>query len=130
MLELAWLNSHFESGLRSPLDTAILEQEPMRFRWTKIDEVPFDFERRRVSVLIEREGRRVLVIKGAPEDILKLSDRYEVAGENDTHLLDEAALAKAMAQFHGLCAEGFRMLGIAWREEPADTEPRCGTRRT
>ncbi|MGZ5836829.1 MAG: HAD-IC family P-type ATPase, partial [Xanthobacteraceae bacterium] len=61
VLELAWLNSHFESGLRSPLDTAILEHAADVSRgWTKIDEVPFDFERRRVSVLLEREGRRVL----------------------------------------------------------------------
>ena len=78
VLELAWLNSHFESGLRSPLDTAILEHAPhAATEWTKIDEVPFDFERRRVSVLIERAGRRILVVKGAPEDVLKLSSRYE-----------------------------------------------------
>ena len=81
VLELAWLNSHFESGLRSPLDTAILEHAPhIASDWTKLDEVPFDFERRRVSVLLEREGRRVLVVKGAPEDILKLSNRYEDLG--------------------------------------------------
>ncbi|MGZ3408796.1 MAG: magnesium-translocating P-type ATPase [Xanthobacteraceae bacterium] len=120
VLELAWLNSHFESGLRSPLDTAILEHAADVSRgWTKIDEVPFDFERRRVSVLLEREGRRVLVVKGAPEDILKLSDRYEVSGENDTKPLDAAALAGATKQFEGLCEEGFRALGIAWRDEPA-----------
>ena len=120
VLELAWLNSHFESGLRSPLDTAILERTPdIPAGWTKLDEVPFDFERRRVSVLLERKGRRVLIVKGAPEDVLKLSDRYEQSGERDTQPLDAAALARAIGQFHALCGEGFRVLGIAWREEPA-----------
>ena len=87
--------------------------------WTKLDEVPFDFERRRVSVLLEREGRRILVVKGAPEDVLKLSSRYEQSGESDTQPLDAAALARAHAQFQALSEEGFRVLGIAWRDEPA-----------
>jgi Mg2+-importing ATPase len=120
VLELAWLNSHFESGLRSPLDTAILEHAPHSpSAWTKLDEVPFDFERRRVSVLLEREGRRVLVVKGAPEDVLKLSNRYEQSGESDTQPLEAAALARAHKQFQALGEEGFRVLGIAWRDEPA-----------
>ena len=120
VLELAWLNSHFETGLRSPLDTAILEHGSRNpAGWTKIDEVPFDFERRRVSVLLEREGRRILVVKGAPEDLLKLSSRYELSGERDTQPFDAAALARAQTQFQTLCTEGFRVLGIAWREEPA-----------
>ncbi|MGB9398948.1 MAG: magnesium-translocating P-type ATPase [Pseudolabrys sp.] len=120
VLELAWLNSHFESGLRSPLDAAILEHvSSIPAGWTKIDEVPFDFERRRVSVLLEHGGRRILVIKGAPEDVLKLSSRYELSGENDTQPFDAAALARANTQFQTLCEEGFRVLGIAWREEPA-----------
>ena len=120
VLELAWLNSHFESGLRSPLDAAILEHGPsVPAGWTKIDEVPFDFERRRVSVLLEHEGRRILVVKGAPEEVLKLSNRYELSGESDTQPFDAAARARANTQFQTLCEEGFRVLGIAWREEPA-----------
>ena len=104
VLELAWLNSHFESGLRSPLDTAILEHgSSIPAGWTKIDEVPFDFERRRVSVLLEHEGRRILVVKGAPEDVLKLSSRYELSGERDTQPFDAAALARAQTQFQTLC---------------------------
>ncbi|MGA8930434.1 MAG: magnesium-translocating P-type ATPase, partial [Pseudolabrys sp.] len=120
VLELAWLNSHFESGLRSPLDAAILEHGPsVPAGWTKIDEVPFDFERRRVSVLLEHEGRRILVVKGAPEEVLKLSNCYELSGESDTQPFDAAARARANTQFQTLCEEGFRVLGIAWREEPA-----------
>ena len=96
-LELAWLNSHFESGLRSPLDEAILQHRTFDASvWTKIDEVPFDFERRRVSVLLERSGERELVVKGAPDDILKLCTAYEAGDAQQP--LDDAALAQVQAQ--------------------------------
>lgn len=116
-LELAWLNSHFESGLRSPLDEAILQHRTFDASvWTKIDEVPFDFERRRVSVLLERSGERELVVKGAPDDILKLCTAHE-AGEAQQPL-DDAALAQVRATCHALEDEGFRVLAIAWRPVP------------
>jgi P-type Mg2+ transporter len=122
VLELAWLNSHFESGLRSPLDTAILEHGARESDgWAKLDEVPFDFERRRVSVLLERAGRRILVVKGAPEDVLRLSSHYEEPGR-DPQLLDAATMARALALFESLGAEGFRVLGVAWREVPPSQE--------
>ena len=116
-LELAWLNSHFESGLRSPLDDAILQHRTLDASvWTKIDEVPFDFERRRVSVLLERSGERELVVKGAPDDILKLYTAYEA---NDAQQpLDDVALAQVRATCHALEDEGFRVLAIAWRPVP------------
>ena len=76
----AYVNSQFESGMKSPLDEAILAAHPFDMTgWTKIDEVPFDFERRRVSVLVEHEAKRRLIVKGAPEDLLRLSQRYEDA---------------------------------------------------
>jgi Mg2+-importing ATPase len=118
-LELAWLNSHFESGLRSPLDEAILQHRTFDARvWTKIDEVPFDFERRRVSVLLERGGERELVVKGAPDDILQLCTAYETG--TATQPLDEAALAQVRATCHALEDDGFRVLAIAWRRVPPE----------
>lgn len=121
VLELAYLNSFFETGLKSPLDDAILEHKEIDITsWRKIDEVPFDFERRRVSVLVDNGQKRILVIKGAPEDILHLCTTYE--GESDTDLcpLDDAARATVRALFDSLGREGFRVLGIAWRHEEAD----------
>ncbi|MFM7025027.1 MAG: magnesium-translocating P-type ATPase [Limnohabitans sp.] len=119
-LELAWLNSHFESGLRSPLDEAILQNRSFDASvWTKIDEVPFDFERRRVSVLIERTpcpGERELVVKGAPDDILGLCTRYEDGDASKA--MDDAALERVHATCHALEDEGFRVLAIAWRPVP------------
>src|SRR4249920_2977074 len=74
VLELAYLNSFFETGLKSPLDEAILSHQHLDVRrWKKIDEAPFDFERRRVSVLVDDGATRLLVVKGAPEEILGLS---------------------------------------------------------
>ena len=116
VLAMAYLNSYFESGLKSPLDDAILAHEDIDVSdWTKIDEVPFDFERRRVSVLVERAGARRLVVKGAPEDVLRLCTHYQ-GSSGDSVLLDEVALARINTLFDALGEEGFRVLGIAWRD--------------
>jgi Mg2+-importing ATPase len=125
VLELAWLNSHFQAGLRNPLDAAIIESgaksgPPRDAGWTKIDEVPFDFQRRRVSVLVEHEGHRLLITKGAPEDVIKLATRYEEPGKPEPLPLDDAARAGAAKVFDGLGAEGFRALGVAWRDLEPD----------
>ncbi len=121
VLELAYLNSYFETGLKSPLDDAILEHQDVAITgWKKIDEVPFDFERRRVSVLVDNGVKRLLVIKGAPEDILSLSTSYEGESESDLHPLDDAARAKVRALFDSLGREGFRVLAVAWCQEKSD----------
>ncbi len=122
VLELAYLNSFFESGLRSPMDDAILEHKEIEIAaWKKIDEVPFDFERRRVSVIVDNGQKRLLVIKGAPEDILRLSTHYEENGEADFKELDESALARIETLSETFAKEGFRVLGVAWKQV-AETE--------
>jgi Mg2+-importing ATPase len=121
VLELAYLNSFFETGLKSPLDDAILEHKEIDVTgWRKIDEVPFDFERRRVSVLVDNGQRRMLVVKGAPEDILRLCTSYEGGSDTDLLSLDDAAMASIRALFDSLGREGFRVLGIAWRQVETD----------
>jgi Mg2+-importing ATPase len=113
VLELAYLNSFFETGLKSPLDDAILEHKEIdASSWLKIDEVQFDFERRRISVLLDNGSIRLLVIKGAPEDILRLSVGYELDQEAGLRPLDDAARASINAQFEALSKEGFRVLGL------------------
>ena len=67
-LELAYVNSKFQTGIRSPFDEVILRQlSPKTQDYIKRDEIPFDFERRRLSVVVEQQSRRVLITKGAPE---------------------------------------------------------------
>lgn len=121
ILEWAYLNSYFETGLRNPLDEAILEHKNIdTSSWQKIDEVPFDFERRRVSVLVDNGQKRMLIVKGAPEDILRLCTTYE--GGSETHLLplDDAAMISLKTLCDSLGKEGFRVLGIAWRQVEND----------
>ena len=112
----AFVNSRFESGMKSPLDEAILANNSFDMTgWRKIDEVPFDFERRRVSVLIEHGAKRRLIVKGAPEDLLRLSSRYEV-DNGETRSLDRETRQTFEATLNALGAEGFRVLGIASRQ--------------
>ena len=119
VLELAYLNSFFETGLKSPLDEAILEHQHIDVSaWKKIDEVPFDFERRRVSVLLENGSTRLLVVKGAPDDITGLCTLCEEGAAERHCTVDDTELARIRAQYHDLEKEGFRVLGIAWRHVP------------
>jgi Mg2+-importing ATPase len=121
VLELAYVNSYFETGIRSPLDDAILRHEHLDVSaWRKVDEVPFDFERRRVSVLVERERQRTLVVKGSPEDVLRLCARYESGDGGTSSPLDEATRLRVLDLYGTFSREGFRVLGVAWREVPAD----------
>ncbi len=122
VMQMAQLNAAFETGLKSPLDEAILAAGKIDLTaWRKIDEVPFDFERRRVSILVEGGGRRLLIVKGAPEDILGHAASYEQQAA-PPRPLDAAARKTAAATFNGLGAEGYRVLGVAWREVEADRD--------
>jgi P-type Mg2+ transporter len=122
VMQMALLNAVFETGLKSPLDDAILAAGRLDLTaWRKIDEVPFDFERRRVSVLVESGGRRLIVVKGAPEDVLRLASRYQQQG-SAPRPLDAVARQTADATFNALGVEGYRVLGVAWREVEADRQ--------
>jgi Mg2+-importing ATPase len=115
VFRLAYLNSHFESGIKSPLDEAIIAFRALDVTGLeKIDELPFDFERRRVSVLVGRGPERLLVVKGAPEDVLQRSTHYQAEG-GVVKLLDRAARAALDGLFQRLGEEGFRVLGVASR---------------
>jgi Mg2+-importing ATPase len=122
VLLLAYLNSSFETGIRSPLDDAILQHEghPAIEQWHKVDEVPFDFERRRVSVLVDNGRSRLLIVKGAFEDILRLSTRYESSAPDSLHPLDTAMRKRLREYFNQFSRDGLRVLGIAWRPVSLD----------
>ncbi|MEI6159180.1 MAG: magnesium-translocating P-type ATPase [Roseococcus sp.] len=122
VLELAAVNSRFESGVKSPLDDAILaaaEALPLQ-DWERIADIPFDFERRRVSVLAAHQGRRLLVVKGAPEELMARADRLE--GASGPVPLDDASRTALEAQHEALAGQGLRCLGVAWREMPPERD--------
>ena len=117
---LTYLNSFFESGLKSALDQAIIDSnKPDISTWRKIDEVPFDFERKRVSVLVTSAEETLLIVKGAPEEILKLCTNYEnSAGE--IQILSSSKMAECKTKFEALSEEGFRVLAVAFRKVAND----------
>ena len=108
------LNSFFETGLKSPLDEAILEHEHFDFSsYIKVSEIPFDFVRRRLSVIAEHEGQRIIITKGAPEEVFKVCSSYELHGEVSE--LTSQMRAKLEEKYNDLSREGYRVLGVAYR---------------
>lgn len=117
-LQLAYLNSKFETGIRSPLDTAILQQPcPDIEGYQKCDEIPFDFERRRLSIVVERGSERLLITKGSPEGILGLLAGFETEGR--VRPVDPEALARCRQTYEALSGKGFRVLAVAYASVPA-----------
>jgi Mg2+-importing ATPase len=122
VLDLAWLNSRFETGIRNPLDQAILDAPaPPAGHWRKVDELPFDFERKRVSVLLDDGERRLLIVKGAPEDVLALCADGTRDGEGGARW-DDAARLRAAHTRQALESAGFRVLAVACRSLPRTHE--------
>src|SRR5271157_5935609 len=119
VLTLAYSNSKFETGIRSPLDMAILQNpEPVEAAaYEKRDEIPYDFERRRLSIVVERQSRRLLITKGAPGGILARSVSYESDGRIAP--LDAAALGRCRTTYAALSRQGFRVLAVAYTEVEA-----------
>jgi Mg2+-importing ATPase len=117
--ELACLNSRFTGGMRNALDDALLASAPAPMAdWTRLDELPFDFDRRRSSVLAACSRGMLMITKGAPEALLRLCTRVEAADGTISPLDDTVRhhLARIIEEQGG---QGFRLLGVAWREMPA-----------
>jgi Mg2+-importing ATPase len=118
--DLARLNSRFASGMRSNLDDAILADAPPLAAGTMCcDDLPFDFERRRSSVLVSRGNTRIMVTKGASESLLLLCSRMEAA-DGSVLPLDEETKAKISELIEEKGRQGYRLLGVAWRDVAAD----------
>jgi Mg2+-importing ATPase len=114
VLLYSFLNSHFETGLKSPFDEAILTFKDFDIKgYQKIDEVPFDFTRRRVSVVVEHEGNQLLITKGAPEEIFKVCSQYEL--EDKTFDVISESLRKIEQRYYDLSSKGFRVLGVSYK---------------
>lgn len=121
VLEYAFLNSHYQSGLKNLLDEAVVayvqrpEYADIVPRFTKIDEMPFDFQRRRMSVVLDRgDGTHLLIAKGAVEEIFAVSDRYRLGETNGT--LDPVHFDDAKKEMEKLNNEGFRVVAVACKE--------------
>ena len=121
VLEFAFLNSYYQSGLRNLLDVAVLDKVDMyadlhpEANYRKVDEIPFDFQRRRMSVVVEEEEERhVLICKGAVEEIFSICNRAEIAGEIE-NLVPEDLLRLRDVTLE-LNEDGFRVIAVAYKE--------------
>jgi len=115
VLLYSYLNSYYETGLKSPLDEAILKHRNLDVRgYQKIDEVPFDFVRKRVSVVVETERQLFMIVKGAPEEVMKICSYCEL----DDRVFDlTSVLHKRIEQkYYDLSSEGFRVLGVSYKK--------------
>lgn len=119
VLTLARLNSKFQTGIRSPLDLAILQgPEPEGTAgYDKRDEIPYDFERRRLSIVVQSQSQALLITKGAAEGILGRSVAYEAKGVRAP--LDAALLERCRNTYRELSQQGFRVLAVAYAEVEA-----------
>jgi Mg2+-importing ATPase len=120
VLDLAYLNSYYQTGLKNLLDVAVLEHAELKVAdaYRKVDEIPFDFNRRRMSVVVARdEQQHLLITKGAVEEVLAVCSRVR-HGEAVEPLTPEL-LARIRSITADLNAEGLRVVGVAAREHAA-----------
>lgn len=117
VLQMIFLNSYFEAGVKSPLDDAVLKHErPDIHEYTKVEEIPFDFERRRLSVVVRKGDERLLVTKGAVENTFDVCS-YAVLDDGDRPF-DESCREIARQTYQALSSDGYRVLGVAVKQVP------------
>ena len=121
VLLYAFVNSYYETGLKSPLDGAVLRYKHLDVKgFDKVDEVPFDFIRRRVSIIVEHEESRLMICKGALEEVASVCSRFEL--ENKIIDFTSEQQKKMRDNYYRLSSQGFRVLGVSYRrteEKPA-----------
>lgn len=131
VLALAYMNSHFQTGLKSVLDRAILAHTETHAdaaiaSCTKVDEIPFDFQRRIMSVVVRTpEGIDRIISKGAPEEIFARCRQFELDGE--LFPMEHIVIEELKEEYEALSADGFRVLAIASKEVPPRVAAGGGT---
>jgi Mg2+-importing ATPase len=122
VLALVYLNSHFQTGLKNVLDRAVLEHREIHAEinvpaWEKVDEIPFDFSRRLMSVVVETpEDTHRIITKGAPEEVFRRCTQFELEGQlypMDPILIDDLRL-----EYEALSEDGFRVLAVSYKDVP------------
>ena len=120
VLVLAYINSHFQTGLKNVLDRAVLAHTETHAHaqipeYTKVDEIPFDFQRRIMSVVVRTpEGKDLVISKGAPEAVFPRCEAFTLDGT--LHPMDHAHIDTLKTEYERLSADGFRVLAIACKE--------------
>jgi Mg2+-importing ATPase len=114
----AYLNAKFQTGYTNPLDQAILNAGEIDVSgWEKVDEIPYDFVRKKLSVVLEKEGKKLLIAKGAVPQMLSICQDVVVDGHTEPMRAREEGIK---AYFEASCREGFRTLALAYGEGDAE----------
>ncbi|MEM0360580.1 MAG: magnesium-translocating P-type ATPase [Candidatus Diapherotrites archaeon] len=117
VLNLAYINSYYQTGLKGTLDKAVLKHESISVKnYKKVDEVPFDFNRKIMTVIVEENGKNLLVSKGSTEDIYKRCSKYEKNGKIKP--LTSNLLQKLRNEYLKLNEQGFRVIAVAYKRTP------------
>ena len=122
VLLFGYLISNFQTGLKNLLDRAILDSADFHGnalveKYKKLDEIPFDFTRRMMSVLVQDpEGKAILFTKGAPEEVFQHSSHFELDGKLSP--MDPALMVGLKQQYDSLSNDGFRVLAVATKDLP------------
>ena len=124
VLEFAFLNSHFQTGLKNVLDRAVLQHQEIHrdlsiTDYSKVDEIPFDFSRKMMSVVVSTPmHKHRLICKGAPESVLTRCTQFELDG--DLYPMDPLLIDDLKQEYDRLSADGFRVLALAY----SDSDPK------
>jgi len=127
VLHYGYINSYYQTGLKNLMDVAILDHRNLNDEllvdenYRKIDELPFDFQRRRMSVIVEdNQNRHLLICKGAVEEVMRLSTHVEIEGEILAVLPEHDEHRKR--RIGELNSEGFRVIAVAYRWFSGDND--------
>ena len=120
VLKYSFLNSYYQTGLKGNIDEAVLKRakenglEEIIKNYIKIDEIPFDFSRRRLSIVVEKENKKIMITKGAVEEILNICSMVEQKGEVIPITNEIKQTVKNMTK--SLNQEGLRVIAICKKE--------------
>lgn len=121
VLLFAFLNAKFQSGYANPIDEAVVAFRPLDVSgYTKLDEEPYDFVRKRLSVLVESGGKHLMVTKGALANVLAVCQMAETADGKVAPL--DPLRAQIQAQYEAGSGQGYRTLGVAYRDVGTETK--------
>jgi Mg2+-importing ATPase len=120
VLALAYLNSHFQTGLKNLMDRAVLDHKHVHEeiaipKYEKVDEIPFDFSRRMMSVVVRTpEGQNRLICKGAPEEVFARCKTFEL--DKEILSMEQLSIDDLREEYQRLNSEGFRVLALAYKD--------------
>lgn len=115
VLRMAYIVSNFQNGIHSILEAAVLKYKTLDMSgYEKIDEIPFDFQRRIMSVAIKKGNDTMIITKGAPEEVFKRSTKYEINGQ--ILPLTTKELGILQREYEKLSSQGFRVVAVAYND--------------